>query len=101
MAFINVNLILTLLLVAGAGWLINSSLPGNGSLKTVANVALGLIIVGVLLWLVNTYVPMAGSIRAILNVVVFIAACIKVLQIFGVWGDVVRVWNGMVHRAER
>jgi hypothetical protein len=99
--FINVNLILTLFLVAAAAWLINTSMPGSGRLKTVVTVALALIVVGILLWMVNTYVPMAGSIRVILNVVVFLAACVKVLQVFGVWDDIVRAWTGLVHRAER
>lgn len=99
--FINVNLILTLFLVAAAAWLVNSSLPGSGGLKTVVTVALALILVGILLWLVNTYVPMAASIRVILNVVVFLATCAKVLEVFGFWDDIVRVWSGLVHRAER
>ena len=58
-----------------------------------------LIIVGVALWLINTYVPMAGSIRAILNFVVVIATIVQVLQAFGLWDDVVRMWNHLRHRS--
>lgn len=99
--FINVNLVLTLFLVAATAWLINSSLAGSGGVKTVVNVAMALIVVGILLWLVNTYVPMAGSIRVILNVVVFLATCAKVLQVFGFWDDIVRAWSGLLHRTQR
>ena len=99
MASFDLNLILTLMIVAGIGLFINARIPGSSGIKTAVNVALALIVVGVLLFLVNTYVPMAGSIRAILNVVVFLTTCIKVLQVFGFWDDVVRTWNGLIHRA--
>lgn len=70
--------------------------------RTVLRVVVALIIIGVALWLVNTYIPMAGSIRAILNVVVVLATCVGVLQAFGLWSEVRRLWNAwtgnrMVH----
>ena len=58
-----------------------------------------LIVVGVLLWLVNTYIPMAGVIKAILNIVVVIATCVAVLKAFGLWGDVVKLWTDVTHKA--
>jgi predicted membrane protein len=51
-------------------------------------VVLALIVVGMGLWLINTYVPMAGSIKRILNVVVVIAVCVWLLQVFGLWPQV-------------
>jgi hypothetical protein len=62
-------------------------------------VVVALIVVGVALWLINTYVPMAGSIRAILNFVVVIATIVQVLQAFGLWDDVRRMWNNLTHRS--
>jgi len=61
-------------------------------------VVAGLIVIGVALWLINTYIPMAASIRTILNIVVVIATCVGVLQAFGLWGNVVRMWNDLTHR---
>jgi hypothetical protein len=58
---------------------------------------LALIVVGVGLYLINTYVPMAGSIRAILNVVVFLATVVGVLQAFGLWAPVQRIWSNLTH----
>ena len=51
-------------------------------------VVLALIIVGMGLWLINAYIPMAGSIKRILNVVVVIAVCVWLLQITGLWPNV-------------
>ena len=67
-------------------------------LKTMLYVVLALLVVGVGLYLINTYVPMAGSIRGILNVVVFLATCVGVLQAFGLWEPVQRVWNNFTHQ---
>lgn len=90
--------ILTLVILGIAAWLVNNSVPLSVSVRAVVNVALALIVVGVLLWLVNTYVPMAKSLKAILNIVVVIATCVKVLQYFGWWGELVRVWDNVTHR---
>ena len=65
--------------------------------KTLIYVVLALIVAGAGLWLINTYVPMAGSIRAILNIVVFAAACVGVLQAFGLWTPVQRMLSNLTH----
>ena len=67
-------------------------------MKTLLYVVLALLVVGVGLYLINTYVPMAGSIRAILNVVVFVATVVGVLQAFGLWVPVQRMWNNVTHQ---
>jgi|HubBroStandDraft_1064217.scaffolds.fasta_scaffold444083_2 predicted membrane protein len=59
----------------------------------IVTLVLGLLLVGILLWVINTYVPMAESIKAILNIVVVLATCVWVLQVVGLWSEVVRVWN--------
>jgi hypothetical protein len=59
----------------------------------IVNLVLGLVLVGIVLWVINTYVPMAESIKAILNIVVVLATCIWVLQVAGLWSELVRVWN--------
>lgn len=66
-------------------------------MRTLLYVVLALIVVGVGLYLINTYVPMAGSIRAILNVVVFLATVVGVLQAFGLWAPVQRIWSNLTH----
>jgi len=66
-------------------------------MRTLLYVVLALIVVGVGLYLINTYVPMAGSIRAILNVVVFLATVVGVLQAFGPWAPVQRIWSNLTH----
>ncbi|HKA01328.1 MAG TPA: Thivi_2564 family membrane protein [Candidatus Solibacter sp.] len=66
--------------------------------RTLLYVVIALVVVGVALWAIDTYVPMAGSIRALLNVVVFLATCVGVLQAFGLWTPVQRVWNNLTHR---
>jgi len=66
--------------------------------RTLLYVVIALVVVGVALWAIDTYVPMAGSIRALLNVVVFLATCVGVLQAFGLWTTVQRVWNNLTHR---
>ena len=70
-------------------------------IRRVAILVLMLIVIGVFLWAVNTYVPMANSIRAILNIVVFVATCIYVLQAFGLWASVVRLWYDARYRITR
>ncbi len=59
----------------------------------IANLVLGLLLVGIVLWVINTYVPMAGSIKAILNIVVVAATCVWILQVVGLWSELVRIWN--------
>jgi len=46
-----------------------------------------LVVVGGLLWLLNSYVPMDSKIKRILNVVVVIVVVIWLLQAFGVLGS--------------
>ncbi|MBI2197599.1 MAG: hypothetical protein HYU42_03220 [Candidatus Rokubacteria bacterium] len=46
-----------------------------------------LVVVGVLLWLLNSSVPMDGKIKSIINVVVVIVVVIWVLQVFGLLGS--------------
>lgn len=75
--------------------------PKAGMTKTILNVVLALIVVGIGLWLVNTYVPMAGSIKAILNIVVVVATCVRVLQAFGLWDRMQRLWSDFSHRVPR
>ena len=60
---------------------------------TIANLVLGLLLVGIVLWVINTYVPMAESIKAILNIVVVAATCVWILQVVGLWSELVRIWN--------
>jgi hypothetical protein len=40
------------------------------------------------LWVINSFIPMAGSIKSILNVVVVIAVCVWLLQVTGLWPNV-------------
>ncbi len=44
-----------------------------------------LIVVGVLLWLVNNTIPMDGTIKSIINIVVIIAVILWLLRIFGIF----------------
>lgn len=67
-------------------------------MKTLLYVVVALIVIGVGLYFIDTYVPMAGSIRAILNVVVFLATLVGVLQAFGLWTPVQRMWSDLTHR---
>jgi predicted membrane protein len=80
-------------------WILNAFIPLPHSMKRVINVVLALLVVGMVLWLINSYVPMAGSIQAILNIVVIVATCVGVLQEFGLWTDVVRLWHSFTNRA--
>jgi hypothetical protein len=59
----------------------------------IVNLVVGLVLVGIVLWVINTYVPMAESIKAILHIVVVLATCVWVLQVAGLWSELVRVWN--------
>jgi hypothetical protein len=66
--------------------------------RRIVIVVLTLIAVGVFLWAINTYIPMAQSIKNILNIVVVVATCVWVLQAFGLWSSVVRLWDELTHR---
>ena len=80
-------------------WLANTYIPMPPAIKAVLNVVLGLIVVGMVLWLINTYIPMAGGIKALVNIVVFIASCVAVLQVLGLWDSTLRLWaNFKNHR---
>lgn len=87
-----------LVIVAIVAWAVNVRVPMSESIRAILNVVMGLIVIGVLLWLINTYVPMAGSIRALLNIVVVIASIVWVLRAFGLWPQVVRIWNNLTRR---
>jgi hypothetical protein len=91
------NLILALLLVVVAAWFINLYSPMAGKVRTALNVVLTLIVVGALLWLIDNFVSMAGSISAILNIVVVVGISVWVLQVFGLWGAIVRMWTDFTH----
>lgn len=76
------------------------SIPQN--IRVSLNVVLALIVVGIALWLINAYVPMAGAIKAILNIVVVVATCVGVLQAFGLWSGIVKLWSDLIgHRIPR
>jgi hypothetical protein len=92
-------LMLALIVAAVAAWMINIRIPVGDNTKPILNVVLALLIVGPLLWLINTYVPMAGSIKVILNIVVIVATCVRVLQAFGLWNPVLRIWSNLRHRS--
>ena len=91
--------IVAIIVVVAAARLANSFIDMPARFKAVFNVVLGLIVVGVILWLINTYIPMAGAIKGLLNFVVFVAACVAVLQAFGLWNSVVRFWHRLRARA--
>lgn len=91
------DVVVTLLVVAIVGWLIHTRFAVPGSMKTILDVVLALIVVGIALWLINTYVPMAGSIKGILNIVVVIATCVGVLRAVGLWSQIEKLWDDLVH----
>jgi hypothetical protein len=91
--------VLTVLVIVGIlAWAVNVRFPLDSSIRGILNVVMGLIVIGILLWAVNTYVPMAGAIRALLNIVVVLASVVWVLRAFGLWGQVVRIWNNLTSR---
>jgi len=87
------------ILVVAIARIANYYIPMPGSVKTVINIALTLIVVGMMLWLINTYIPMAGAIKALLNLVVFLAACVGVLQALGLWDSTLRLWHDFRNHA--
>ena len=96
-----VDIVIALFLVALLGWFLNTRSEVTGPFRLILNVVLMLMVVGMALWLVNTYVPMAGVIKGILNIVVVIATCVGVLKVFGLWGDVVKLWTDLTNRVTR
>ncbi|HLH42914.1 MAG TPA: Thivi_2564 family membrane protein [Bryobacteraceae bacterium] len=90
-----INLVIALAVLAAIGWFVNARLALDQHIRAIVNLALGLVVVGICLWLVNTFIPMAATIKAILNIVVVVAVCVRVLQIFGMWGAVVGLWNSL------
>jgi hypothetical protein len=93
-----IQVLLALLVVALAARLLNSYIRIPANFMPVVNLVLGLIVVGIVLWVINTFIPMAESIKAILNIVVVIATCVWVLQVIGLWRDVVSLWSRLTHR---
>lgn len=93
-----VQLVLALVTVAVAAWLINMYARVQGTMALYLNTVLMLLVVGMALWLINTYVPMAGSIKAILNIMVVTLTCMRVLQVVGLWGQIVRLWRNLINR---
>jgi hypothetical protein len=91
-------ILIALVLVVAIAWLTRTYIPVPSNFRAILDVVLGLIVVGMLLWLVNAYIPMAGSIKGLLNIVVVIACCVWVLQAFGLWGELVRLWHNATHR---
>jgi predicted membrane protein len=87
-----------LIVVGILAWIARTYMQPDGNIRTVLNVVLALIVAGMGLWLINTYVPMAGSIKAILNIVVVVTVCVLVLQAFGLWAGVLRLWNRLTNR---
>jgi hypothetical protein len=85
-----IDIVVVLVVIALIAWLTRTYVPIPRNFRSIVDVVLGLIVVGMLLWLVNTYIPMAGIIKGLLNIVVVVACCIWVLQVFGLWGQVVR-----------
>lgn len=96
MPFLDVVLALIVLWVIML--LMRTYVPLGDIFKSIVTVVLGLMLVGVGLWVINTYIPMAGVIKAILNIVVVVATCVWVLQVFGLWTDVVRLWGTFRYR---
>jgi undecaprenyl pyrophosphate phosphatase UppP len=87
--------VLALLVVVIAARLIDYYYPMPGRVRPIIHLVLALIVVGMALWLINVYVPMAASIKAILNIVVVVATCVGVLQVLGLWPQVVRMWSNL------
>jgi len=94
-----VDIAIALVIIVALGWFLNTRSEVTGPFRLILNVVLMLMVVGMALWLVNTYIPMAGVIKAILNIVVVIATCVAVLKAFGLWGDVVKLWTDVTHKA--
>ena len=93
------DLVVALIVVGIVAFLIKTYVPMSEEIRPVVNIVLTLLIVGMALWLINSYVPMAGSIKTILNIVVVVATCVGVLQAFGLWPQLVRIWSDLTkHR---
>jgi hypothetical protein len=93
-----IQVLLALLVIALAARLLNSYIRIPPNFMPVVNLVLALVVVGIVLWVINTFIPMAESIKAILNIVVVVATCIWILQVVGLWGDVVSLWSRLTRR---
>lgn len=96
MPFLQIALALVIVAVFAA--IVNTSVRIPQNARPIINLVLVLMVVGMVLWMINTYVPMADSIKAILNIVVVVATCVWVLQAFGLWDGVVKLWNKVTKR---
>jgi len=65
---------------------------GGHPILPLVQLVMVLIAVGVLLWLVNRFIPMAGSIKSILNAVVVIVVVLWLLNVFGVFHSMPRMY---------
>jgi|ERR1700679_1552910 len=86
------HVVLALIVVAAIAMLIKTYVRIPTQVPIV-NLVLGLLLVGIVLWVINTYIPMAESIKAILNIVVVVATCVWILQVAGLWSELVRLWD--------
>jgi undecaprenyl pyrophosphate phosphatase UppP len=93
------QIIVAFVIAVLVGLLVNRFVPSQNT-RVIVNTALMLIIVGMGLWAINSYIPMAGPIRAILNILVVAAVCVRVLQVLGLWGGVVRMWRNLTRHRE-
>src|ERR1700722_19330720 len=94
-----IYLLIALIVVGLIARFVNANAEIPGEIKRVVNLVVALIVVGIALWLINTFIPMAQSIKTILNIVVVVATCVFVLQVLGIWNQVVsgckRMWARM------
>ena len=93
-----IDIAIAVAIIVAFAWLINTRNVFAEEVKPILNLVLALILVGMALWLINTYIPMAGSIKAILNIVVIVATCVRILQVVGLWNELVRLWGDLTHR---
>lgn len=92
-----IDIIAALFVIVAFAWVINTRDIIAPDVKPILNLVLALILVGMALWLINTYIPMAGSIKAILNIVVVVGTCVRILQVVGLWNELVRLWDDLTH----
>lgn len=57
----------------------------------ILSILIVIIVVGVALWLINSFIPMASIIKTILNIVVVIVLIIWLLQVFGLYNDLMNI----------
>jgi hypothetical protein len=88
-------LLIALAVVALIARFANTRADLPDQMKRVVNLVVALIVVGIALWLINTFIPMAVSIKTIINIVVVVATCVFVLQVLGIWNQMVKMGQGM------